>query len=113
MTTELSKKQLSRVGARKIMKKIFGKLLPKNHVVHHIDNNPFNNDLSNLLIMSNEDHIKLHSILKRTITFNYRLFSSDGQYFTDFNTLLEATNFRKRHPGPIEILFYRQIISFC
>lgn len=34
--------------------------LPDNHVVHHIDHNVNNNDISNLELLSISDHVKLH-----------------------------------------------------
>lgn len=35
-------------------------VIPPDHEIHHIDNNPFNNALSNLLLLSREDHAELH-----------------------------------------------------
>lgn len=36
------------------------KKVPEGHVVHHIDLNPLNNDISNLELMSRADHARLH-----------------------------------------------------
>jgi hypothetical protein len=49
----------SRRQARQKMEKIHGKI-PRTHVVHHIDENPFNNDISNLCIMGRAEHSKHH-----------------------------------------------------
>ncbi len=37
-----------------------GRELPKGMVVHHKDGNPFNNDFSNLQLMSNSEHVSYH-----------------------------------------------------
>lgn len=34
--------------------------VPEGHVVHHIDHNPLNNDLSNLVVMSAAEHQRHH-----------------------------------------------------
>ena len=39
--------------------------LPSDWVVHHIDENPMNNDISNLIGLSRKDHVQLHSFLSR------------------------------------------------
>lgn len=39
--------------------------LNTNIVVHHIDENPDNNDLSNLMILNRKNHAQLHKILER------------------------------------------------
>ena len=49
----------SRCKARKLIKKIYPDLT-RNEIVHHIDQNPMNNDLSNLVIMDNGDHLCFH-----------------------------------------------------
>lgn len=45
-----------------------------NLVVHHIDENPDNNALSNLMVLSNKNHASLHRILKK----NWSLLSKDS-----------------------------------
>lgn len=45
---------------RKIAEKALGRKLSENEVVHHIDGNPSNNNISNLAVMDKETHIKLH-----------------------------------------------------
>lgn len=44
-----------------IMEKHLGRkiIFPK-EVVHHIDGNKFNNDISNLMIISQSEHVRLH-----------------------------------------------------
>jgi len=45
---------------RKIMEEKIGRKLVKSEIVHHIDNNPLNNIITNLKIVSKDEHIKLH-----------------------------------------------------
>ncbi len=40
--------------------------IPQGFVVHHIDHNKTNNDLSNLMLLTNEAHIKLHHLERAT-----------------------------------------------
>ena len=37
-----------------------GRKLNRNEVVHHIDGNHFNNDRSNLIVLTISDHVKVH-----------------------------------------------------
>lgn len=46
--------------ARKIYQRHYGIILPRKQVVHHIDENPENNDINNLVVMSLEEHTRLH-----------------------------------------------------
>ncbi len=49
----------SRIKARKIIKDLYPDL-PTDEHVHHIDGNPFNNNINNLCMIKNSDHIKIH-----------------------------------------------------
>lgn len=44
---------------RKIYEKCYGKI-PQGYHIHHIDFNPYNNDPTNLLAVSPEEHAKIH-----------------------------------------------------
>lgn len=46
---------------RVIMEKVMGRALATDEVVHHIDGNGLNNDPSNLEIMKQADHRRMHS----------------------------------------------------
>lgn len=63
MTTLKSAKCYSRIKARKLF--IAEKLplveLPKEICIHHIDENPFNNDLSNLMLIHLKEHSSYHN----------------------------------------------------
>jgi hypothetical protein len=50
---------------RNIVEKILGRKLHTNEVIHHIDCNPKNNNINNLLVISRSNHAKLHSYLNR------------------------------------------------
>lgn len=49
-----------------VMEQHIGRLLKKGEVVHHIDGNKQNNDISNLMLLTNEEHAKLHSLMRRS-----------------------------------------------
>jgi len=50
----------SRQIARVKLEKALGYELPNNICVHHINGNPFDNDISNLKPLTNSEHSKLH-----------------------------------------------------
>ena len=53
---------------RRKMENKLGRKLKYNEVVHHIDGNKLNNDLSNLQLMTRQEHIEIHrKDLKRQI----------------------------------------------
>lgn len=56
--------KIGRTEHRDIAEKIIGRLLTYNEVVHHVDENPKNNSLENLWIISRYLHGKLHAYLK-------------------------------------------------
>lgn len=47
---------------RLVMERYLGRFLEKGEVVHHIDENPRNNVIENLRLMTKEDHDKHHSV---------------------------------------------------
>ncbi len=52
------------VEYRYVMEKELGRKLDSDEIVHHIDENRLNNGISNLQIMSNTEHLKLHRELR-------------------------------------------------
>jgi hypothetical protein len=48
---------------RLIAEKLLGRRLSRGEVVHHIDSNPRNNSVDNLMLMSSSDHSRLHQHL--------------------------------------------------
>lgn len=42
------------------MEKYLGRYLPKDEIIHHIDGNTHNNNITNLRVMSYSDHNNLH-----------------------------------------------------
>ena len=46
---------------RIIMENLLGRKLSSNEIIHHIDHNKLNNDITNLQIMSREEHSRLHT----------------------------------------------------
>lgn len=59
--------------------------IPKGFVVHHIDMNPLNNDISNLALMTVSAHAKLHSIEKNLC--KVQRLSVDGVAKSKFSSL--------------------------
>lgn len=51
---------------RYVMERKLGRPLAPDEVVHHLDSDRLNNDISNLIVLSNADHTKLHMWLKAT-----------------------------------------------
>ena len=52
-------KKADRSKARRIWRRAYGRI-PKDHEIHHIDGNPRNNELPNLICLSLRQHIKSH-----------------------------------------------------
>lgn len=51
---------------RYVMEQFLGRKLTKAEVVHHIDGNKRNNDISNLMLFANQaEHLKYHAELKK------------------------------------------------
>ena len=51
---------------RLVMERALGRPLTKDEVVHHIDMNKLNNDVSNLILLSNLEHSILHARLRNS-----------------------------------------------
>lgn len=51
---------------RAVMENSIGRMLADNEEVHHIDKTPHNNNLSNLQLVTKEEHRKIHSIRSKT-----------------------------------------------
>lgn len=54
---------------RVIMENHINRLLLPTEIVHHIDGNKFNNDISNLRLMDSKEHNRMHSSTGRTIIY--------------------------------------------
>lgn len=48
-----------------VMEKVIGRYIKTGEVVHHIDGNKSNNDPKNLMLLTNEEHVRLHSKLRK------------------------------------------------
>lgn len=49
---------------RRIVETMLKRKLSFNEVIHHINENPTDNSLTNLLVISRKDHLKLHTLLR-------------------------------------------------
>ena len=45
---------------RRVMEEYLGRELTSNEIVHHIDGNKLNNDISNLVLTTRANHLKIH-----------------------------------------------------
>lgn len=52
---------------RVVMENHLGRLLEKNEIVHHLDENKHNNSIENLQVMGSKEHNRMHSSTGRTI----------------------------------------------
>ena len=52
-----------------VVEEALDRYLRKGEVVHHIDFNKQNNDIENLVVLSNSDHARLHAMLRKGIPF--------------------------------------------
>lgn len=52
-----------------VAEKKLGRYLKNGEVVHHIDMNKSNNAVDNLIVLTNQNHMKLHSLLKNGMSF--------------------------------------------
>jgi hypothetical protein len=62
---------------RYVMERFLGRLLTKDEVVHHIDNNRHNNEISNLRLMTRSEHGKFHKkplVLEERVCPRVRLY---------------------------------------
>jgi len=57
---KINRKQARILEHRLVMEKHIGRKLTQNEIVHHIDKNKLNNVISNLEVMTREDHAHLH-----------------------------------------------------
>ena len=58
-----SQNEIYRHEHRKIAEEILLRRLTFNEVIHHLDGNPKNNSLNNLILLSRHMHVKLHNYL--------------------------------------------------
>lgn len=62
----MNKYKRIKIGGRSVdehrlaMERLIGRRLGQNEVVHHIDGDKSNNDLTNLVLMSRSDHARMH-----------------------------------------------------
>jgi hypothetical protein len=79
-----------------IMEEHIGRKMLPDEVVHHIDGDPFNNDLENLVLLTKEQHDRFHLLLgalqydHRTLTKDQVLKIIDDSTYTRLVTCLES-----------------------
>jgi len=60
-----------KVVARHVMEQHLGRALLTEEIVHHIDENPFNNEISNLQIVSRAEHKRIHDEIGKSTRFKH------------------------------------------
>jgi hypothetical protein len=64
-----------------VMEKHLGHAIPKGWVVHHIDEDPTNDSIDNLCLMTHAAHSKLHHRGKKNLKKNSWKKDSQGKYY--------------------------------
>jgi hypothetical protein len=70
--------------ARYIMEKHLGRKLKSCELVHHIDCNTSNNDISNLLLTDRAGHKKIHSSIGKNTRFKQKYNFNDTQIMEEY-----------------------------
>lgn len=106
----LSSEMKSRRLAREMVKKIHPFIRPDQHV-HHIDGNPFNNNISNLCVLPKGFHASLHKMgtkapaesttSKRALIRAEREIAAFNKLYSRVTTLKQALFFLEQ-----ELFFY-------
>lgn len=69
---------------RYIWERFYGQKIPEGYVIHHKDHNPHNNSISNLQLMTIDEHNKHHHrgkvVDEETRKFLSKLYNSTGYY---------------------------------
>ena len=60
----------------------YGKPIPKGYEVHHIDKNKLNNSPDNLVVISKEEHQRIHSYDRRKLKDSLRFFNNVKKFDT-------------------------------
>lgn len=83
-----------------IMEEHIGRPLKENEVVHHIDGNKRNNDISNLLLTTRSEHAKIHrDVLDKSLPVLQ--FSLDGTLIKKWSSARKACNELGLHPSNV------------
>lgn len=72
-----------------IAEKILNKKLDYNNVVHHLDLNPRNNDLNNLIVLSRSMHLALHNYLYNE---EFKLYKKYNKNYVKYFNIINITN---------------------
>lgn len=75
---------------RKIAEEIIGRKLQFNEIVHHINLNPKDNSLYNLIIMDRASHIALHSHLKFHASMMMKNDDTDAEKYKNCHVISET-----------------------
>lgn len=83
-----------------IMEKHIGRKLKKDEVVHHIDGNKRNNEISNLLLTTRSEHAKIHKAeLDKSISVAQ--YSMNGEFIRIWKSAREACTELNLHPSNV------------
>lgn len=65
--------------------------IPSGYDIHHIDFNPFNNSIDNLLLISHSEHKTLHNTIKNPKNPKHILqYTLDGEFVAEYESAMDA-----------------------
>ena len=66
---------------RELAEHLLKRTLNYNEVVHHLDHNPINNSIDNIIVLERKDHIALHNYL---YDYEFKLYKLHGKQYKEY-----------------------------
>ena len=77
-----------------------GRRLEFHEIVHHIDGNTFNNNLSNLTVMTRTEHVKMHNTKYTGVKTVYYIWCGQKMELTAIQQRTRQQNINRNMAGP-------------